>query len=308
MKKYLFANDKNIYKANMHSHTTVSDGALTPEQAKEAYVARGYSIVAFTDHNILKSHQQLNDKDFLAINACEVDIISAKKRGSPLYHFNLYATRPDMTETPPLPKMDYSDHEAINKYIAERNAEGFLVCYNHPYWSMQTYDEYSKLRGCFAMEIYNHNCEVAEGYYGYNPQVYDEMIRQGQNIFCFSTDDNHNRGPEDIKDKDSFGGYIQINSRSLTYEDVMDALKRGDFYSSQGPEIHEISLEGNILTVKCSPTDLIVVYTQGRRCCVKKGDGLTSATFELSEMDDYIRVMCRDKNKLDANSNAYWIK
>ncbi|MCL2360247.1 MAG: PHP domain-containing protein [Defluviitaleaceae bacterium] len=308
MKKFLFNNDKNIYKANMHSHTTVSDGTLTPEQAKEAYIARGYNIIAFTDHNLLMSQQHLNDENFLAINACEVNINEENKRGLATYHLNLYATRPDITDTPPMPEMDYLDHEAINKYIAERNAEGFLVCYNHPYWSMQTHAEYSKLRGLFAMEIYNHNCEVDEGYYGYNPQVYDEMLRQGQNIFCFSTDDNHNWGPKDMPDRDSFGGFIRINSKSLTYADVMDALIKGDFYASQAPEIHEISLDENILTVRCSPAELVVIYTQGRRCYTKKGEGITEAKFELSGNDDYIRVMCRDKNKLDANSNAYWIK
>ena len=306
MKKHLFINDKNIYKANMHCHTTVSDGALTPEQIKEAYTAKGYSIVAFTDHNIIKSHQNLNDEGFLALNACEVNINQAN--GASTYHFNLFATRPDMAETPPLPKIDYHDHEAINKYIADRNAEGFLVCYNHPYWSVQTYDEYSKLRGCFAMEIYNHNCEVDEGYYGYNPQVYDEMLRQGEKIFCFSTDDNHNWGPKSLPDRDSYGGFIRINSKSLKYEDVISALVNGDFYASQGPEIYEITLDDNKLTVKCSPAETIVVYTQGRRCYVKTGQMLTGAEFELSGNDDYIRVMCRDKNKLDANSNAYWIK
>ena len=307
MKKYLYAGDKNIYKANMHCHTTVSDGVLSPEQIKEAYTARGYSIVAFTDHNIIKPHGYLNDERFLAINACEVNINEAQKRGLATYHFNLYATQSDMTDTPPMPEMDYFDYEAINKYIADRNAEGFLVCYNHPYWSLQTHEEYSKLRGCFAMEIYNHNCEVDEGYYGYNPQVYDEMLRQGQKIFCFSTDDNHNWGPKDTLDKDSFGGFIRINSKGLKYEDVMDALANGDFYSSQGPEIYEISLEENLLTIKCSPAELVVVYTHGRRCYTKTGEGLTEAAFELSGKDDYIRVMCRDKNKLDANSNAYWI-
>jgi len=308
MKKHLFINDKNMYKANMHCHTTVSDGALTPEQIKEAYTARGYSIIAFTDHNILKSHQYLNDKRFLALNACEININQPKTKGIATYHFNLFATRPDMTDTPPLPEMDYHDYEAINKYIADRNAEGFLVCYNHPYWSMQTYEEYSKLKGCFAMEIYNHNCEVDEGYYGYHPQVYDEMLRQGEKILCLSTDDNHNWGPKNIPDKDSFGGFIYVNSKSLLYEDVMDALINGDFYASQGPEIYEISLEENNLIVKCSDAELIVVYTQGRHCYVKTGEGITEAVFQLSGNEDYIRVMCRDKNKLDANSNAYWIK
>ena len=109
---------------------------------------------------------------------------------------------------------------------------------------------------------------------------------------------------------DSFGGFTYINSKSLSYEDVMQALASGDFYSSQGPEIYEISLEGKILTVKCSPVQRIRVYTQGRVCYEAVGDGLESATFELSETgaEGYIRIMCRDKDNSDANSNAYWLQ
>ena len=41
------------YKANLHSHSTDSDGDLTPEQMKEYYKANGYcndkrKIICFT--------------------------------------------------------------------------------------------------------------------------------------------------------------------------------------------------------------------------------------------------------------------
>ena len=32
MRKYLFGEKGNFYKANLHCHSTVSDGALTPEE------------------------------------------------------------------------------------------------------------------------------------------------------------------------------------------------------------------------------------------------------------------------------------
>ena len=56
MKKYLLPHDRNWYRANMHCHSTCSDGHLTPEQLKEAYKGHGYSILAITDHEILLDH------------------------------------------------------------------------------------------------------------------------------------------------------------------------------------------------------------------------------------------------------------
>ena len=302
-RKYLFKNDRNIYKANLHCHTTVSDGFWTPEQTKEMYKARGYSVVAFTDHDILKNHSYLNDDEFLALNACEFEVIQ-DLHGEPyekkkVYHFNLYSSDPDITQTPQLMHMGYDDIDAINEYIKEKTEEGFLVCYNHPFWSLQTYEDYSKLKGCFAVEIYNHCSEVSDGYYGYNPQVYDEMLRCHNKIYCLSTDDNHTC-------EDAFGGFVMINSKSLKYSDVIDSLKCGDFYSSQGPEIYEISIQDNNLSIRCSDVCLIVVYTDGRICYVKKGASLNEAKFKLIGNEKYIRVMCRDTGHKDANSNAYW--
>lgn len=309
MEKYLFKSGKNIYKANLHCHTTVSDGAWTPEKTKDMYKARGYAVVAFTDHNIIQNHSYLNDSEFLALNACEVDLAQNSLRKShdePLastekvYHFNLYSENPDISHTPPLMHMDYNEINAINQYIKDRTDEGYLVCYNHPFWSLQTYEDYSKLKGCFAMEIYNHSTEATDGYYGYNPQVYDEMLRCQNKIYCLSTDDNHSL-------ENSFGGFVMINSRRLTYEDIIKSLKDGDFYSSQGPHIYEISLQNNKLHVKCSDACLIVVYTDGRDCYIKKGEHLNEAEFLLNGKEKYIRVMCRDKEHKDANSNAYWL-
>ena len=37
MKKYLLPNEVNWYRANMHCHTTVSDGHYSPAEIKEAY-------------------------------------------------------------------------------------------------------------------------------------------------------------------------------------------------------------------------------------------------------------------------------
>ena len=39
------------YKANLHTHTTVSDGRLNPHEVVDRYHAQGHTILAITDHN-----------------------------------------------------------------------------------------------------------------------------------------------------------------------------------------------------------------------------------------------------------------
>jgi len=313
MKKYLFKADKNLYKANLHCHTTNSDGKHTPEEIKSLYTEKGYSVVAFTDHRKFIPHSHLNDPGFLALDAVEMNLNESGKEWVNIktYHFCLIATRPGLEHPPALEHaFDYFDIESLNKYIATVNDLGFLVVYNHPYWSLQDYNDYYELDGIFAVEIYNHGSET-EGHYGHTPQVYDELLRRGTPLFCVATDDNHNRAEPNHPQYDSFGGWIQINSPSLKYEDIITSMQSGDFYASCGPEIYEISLEDNQLRVKCSEVDTIAITTHNRRCLVRHKEpdsiGLTEAEFTLSGKEEYIRVTCCDKNKKNAHSNAFWM-
>ena len=73
MRKYLLPETGTFFKANLHCHTTVSDGDMTPQDVKDDYTAQGYSVVAFTDHDVMLPHRELNDEKFLALNGFEIE-------------------------------------------------------------------------------------------------------------------------------------------------------------------------------------------------------------------------------------------
>lgn len=320
MKKriYLLPQEGSFYKANLHSHTTISDGRLTPEEDKEAYKSRGYQILAITDHRIYRNHQELDEEGFLTIPAVEVDINEvSSERLYPedrTYHINMFDARPDYKreekERGICPERRYGDFEYMNGYFRKMQEMGFLICYNHPYWSMQCYDDYKGLKGLFAMEIYNHGCEH-DGLYGYNPQAYDEMLRLGSRLWCLATDDNHNCFGLDDALSDSFGGFTMIKAKELSHGAVMEALKKGEFYCSMGPAIRELYIEGNELVVKTSPVEKIYVMMDATRCyreVAAPGGTLTEARFALDGNEIYVRVQIRDGGGKYANSNAYFLE
>lgn len=313
---YLLPKEGNVYKANLHCHTIHSDGHLTPEEVKAAYVEQGYQIVAITDHRHYQWHQNLCDKDFLALAAIEVDINEHFKVPGDFsrvktYHINLYDAIPEQfTEEKKkdlMPERRYNDTDYINEYIRKMKEYGFFACYNHPYWSLQNYDDYKNLRGFWGMEIYNYGCEH-DGLYGFNPQSYDELLRQGNQLFCVATDDNHNQRPFGDPLCDSFGGFIMVKAENLTYEAVTGALLRGNFYSSMGPEIYSMSVEDGVLEIETSPVEKIYVMTSGRNCHKKlaaSGETITNAVFQLDGTEEYIRIQIRDGQGRYACSNAY---
>ena len=73
MKKVFLSQNENYYKANLHCHTNVSDGKLSPEEVKQVYLDKGYSIVAYTDHDVFIPHPELCDESFLALNGFETE-------------------------------------------------------------------------------------------------------------------------------------------------------------------------------------------------------------------------------------------
>ncbi len=306
----------HFYKANLHCHTVDSDGRLTHEEVKAEYQKRGYRIVAYTDHRKYGWYRELCDREFVALAAMEVDINEHFKVPGDFsrvktYHINLYDAMPEKyqeeKQRSPLPERKYYDMDYINDYIRKMKAYGFFACYNHPYWSLQNYEDYKGLRGFWGMEIYNYGCDL-DGMYGFHPQSYDEMLRLGNRLFCVAADDNHNAFPFEDPLSDSFGGFTMVKAPELTYGAVTEALLNGNFYSSMGPEIHGLSVEDGVLKVETSPVDKIFVMTQGRNCYRKAavlGQTISGGSFSLNGTEGYIRVQIRDREGRYACSNAY---
>lgn len=315
MKKYLLPQGGNFYKTNLHAHTTISDGKLTPSEMKSLYKEKGYSILAFTDHNTYRYHKDLCDSDFVALAGIEVNIdeylLSETKpfRVMKTFHVNMLDLNPDEKKNVPLPNFKYQDKQKLNEYLLDMETKGFLNCYNHPYWSLQTAQDYLGLEGLFSMEIYNHGSHL-DGFMGYNPQVYDEMLRQNPDkpLFCFATDDNHNVHPQTSEYFDSFGGFVMIKSEELNYTSIVNSLKNGNFYSSTGHIINELYIENLCLKISCEKAKEIGIITAGRKAFFKTcKDGMTSAEFTLDGDEGYFRVVCTDMTGNMSFTNAYKI-
>lgn len=331
MKKYLLPQNGNFYKANLHCHSTCSDGRLTPEEIKKEYKARGYSIVAFTDHNVMYNHSYLNDDSFLALMGCEADMT---QKGSTPYnqrkviHFNYISLTPENTapfffgsslgfveknaerfpketefyKKEPICRLGYVPSNISHLFEIARE-KGYFVTYNHPLWSREEFPDYINYNNMSALEIFNYG-SYRDGHEGYCPGVYDDMLRAGKRIYCIAADDNHN------KIEDSFGGFTMIKADSLDYETVTRALVDGSFYATMGPEIYSLTFEDGIISVECSGVERIAITAGQRRgeaVWAKEGECVTSAAFRVDACDKYVRLTLTDRNGKSANTNGYFV-
>ncbi len=331
MKRYLLPENGKFYKANLHAHSTVSDGGLTPVQLKDRYKANGYSVVAFTDHELLVDHSDLNDPEFLAITGVEYAFVELEDYfPSRTIELNMFAKDPhNVTQVcydpqyvihgekwrAPIAKYtgdlftrEYTV-ECIQKVIDEAKANGFLVSLNHPQYSMESPEFFGKLEGLFAMEIYNH-ISFLGGVYDYNPAMYDDMLRRGKKLSCIAADDCHSGHPDGHPDCDRYGGFVMIKADKLEYGTVMEALEKGDFYASQGPEIQELYVEDGLVHLKCSPAKHVTMTCAWRPFGGSRnapaGEYLTEVTFPLANRGQtYMRFDVVDEWGQHANTRAY---
>ncbi|MBR4173061.1 MAG: PHP domain-containing protein [Clostridia bacterium] len=324
----------NRYKANLHCHTDVSDGRLTPAEVKDLYKRHGYSIVAYTDHDVMIAHDDLNDGDFLALHGYEMEFTNEHDpdNSQKNCHICLIQRDPDNMKmvcwhrekylfgNAPKYKDQVQFDESLPDYerirsglgvsevmkIAREN--GYFVTYNHPTWSLETAEDYMHYHGMHAMEICNFGC-MQEGYEDYNPHVYDEMLRGGERIFCIGADDNHNGVPEGVGGFDSCGAFTVIFAKELTYKSIMDAMFEGEFYASQGPEIYSMYYEDGRIHLKCSPAVHIFSTTNRRRTWnyyMENRKPLTEVSFRVHDDDKYLRITIVDDKGRYANTIAYW--
>lgn len=333
MRKYLLSQNGNFYKANLHCHTTISDGRKTPEEVKEIYKRHGYSVVAYTDHNVMIPHPELRDDDFLPLIGVEINInsdIYPRKDGKTC-HICLISlddgnprqvcftqsylknstleNAPRVNHDPDAPDFErvYTP-ECVNEAIRLGRENRFFVTYNHPSWSREDYGDYMKYHGMNAMEIVNYGC-IVEGYNDYNDRVYDDMLRGGERIGCIAADDNHNKHPEGDSHFDSCGGWTMIKAEKLEYSAITSALEAGNYYASMGPEIKELWYEDGNVHVETSPAARINLLCGVRRGGHAEilGETITSADFTLKPDVDWFRIDVIDEKGYHANSIAYFV-
>jgi len=313
-RNYILPKDGNFYKANLHCHSTCSDGKFTPEHLKEIYKERGYSILAYSDHNAVIPHNDLRDEDFLPITAAEYNFDEELSPEKPIwgkiktYHINFYSKDPNRT--------DFIDFERthsvenIQKVINDANAAGFLVQYNHPRWSYQTVNDFIDLEGLFAFEVLNYGCET-EMHNGWAEYEYDCYCRNGKRAAAVATDDNHSFA-EDINGpyNDCFGGWTMIKAPALEYDAVMGALERKECYATNGPTIEEFYIDAyedkDVLHIKCSPVMSLLVLTDSRLVSLKRelGDTVVDHVVEFPKGSNFYRLECMQKDGKKAVSRA----
>ncbi len=315
---------KKRYKGNLHSHTTNSDGHLTPKEAVKLFKLHGYNFLCFSEHDrYTDMREQFDTEDFIILPGLEASavLLNNKEDGCPVkvHHMNgILGTKcmqdravqhfQDGEYLTPQVAFESWDGVAIGQKVSDvLGGHGCLVTYNHPVWSRVTSREFFDIDGIFALEIYNYNT-VNESNTGADTTYWDLLLRSGRQIYAFASDDNHNAGIFD----DACGGWIVVNADELTHELIIQSLLQGDYYSSSGPEIYAWGVKDDTVWVECSSCERVNFIAggfinAGATVIAATRDGLKKAEYYLRGDESYVRVECIDYAGKTAWTNAIFL-
>ncbi len=301
-----FSTAGKFHRGNLHTHSTRSDGVLSPEEVCRRYQAEGYDFIALTDHfvglfdyPITYTSPFRNDR-FTTIIGAELHT-GAMENG---YLWHILGIGLPLDFTPPdAPNFRSVKDSESGASIAQRarNA-GAFVSIAHPHWSGLNEADARSITAAHAVEIYNYGCVVdndrGEGFF-----ILEHLLNGDRHLNMIATDDAHFNTP------DHFGGWVMVKATENTPEALLAALKAGEFYSSTGPEIKDIRIAGDTIEVDCSAAATIIVQGQGTSMATLHGNSMTAVNLSLERLSGsaWIRVTVVDRAGKRAWSNPIWM-
>lgn len=282
----LFDETKRFFKGNLHMHTTCSDGVHTPEEVMREYASNGYDFIALTDHWKVGSERKYDN--MLVLPGVEYDFTFAAQV------LHLVALLPDAKCVEGIVR-GISHDEVIRRV----NECGGVPIAAHPAWSLNTPDFLKSLDGVELSEVYNTlSDEPLNARRGDSGQILDVTAANGKLFKHVAADDAHFYVGEQCR------SYIMLQAEDLSVGSILNALRAGRFYATQGPEFLDVELAGNTLIVRTSPVNLCTFssnnYWVAGRC--RTGNGMTENIYEIQPGERFVRCEIADEH-----GNRAWL-
>ena len=274
------------YKANLHTHTTLSDGKATPSNAVGRYRKLGYAILSLTDHDTCPPPDPTWPWGSFGISPGLLGVAAVQGNEiSGAHHIGSYFSDRGFAEAVP---------EA--EVIAEIGRGGGLAVFFHPgrydssaEWYADMFRRYSHAIG---MEVFNRS----DRYPG-DRALWDAVLTlllPDRAVWGFSNDDMHDPDTEL-----SFNWNVFILP-DLSAASIRRAMENGVFFYVHAPKGHvgpappvihaiEVMEQPGIIHVRASGHDCVAWISRGKE--VHHGDTLNLA--ELPDVDGYVRAEVR---------------
>ena len=227
----------------LHAHTTNSDGELAPDRLALHFDQAGYDVLFVTDHWV----RTVVEQPFRIITIPSIELnATIAGTGSDAHVLAL-----GVSDDPLEPGASFPNLQDTVDWI---RGSGGLAFVAHPYWSGLTSGEFRDCVGLSGVEVFNSGCELELGR-GLATVHWDEGLEAGERWLGIASDDSHLPG------FDSGFSSVWVKAEERSAEAVLRAIEQGLFYSSNGPRIHDVSVDESSVDVACDPAHQISLIT-----------------------------------------------
>jgi hypothetical protein len=249
------------YKGQLHCHSTNSDGRLAPEEVVSHYADLGFDFVALTDHNKVTR----TNGPILVLGEEYGKGSTESGVGTHMNGFNVSSA----------PGSLWSAQDRVDDIVAQ----GGIASLNHPdTWPFSYSDKVlDDLEGYTCLEIVN-AAKVDPGAF----DIWDNALRAGKRVWGVATDDAHTA--------DEFGrSWITVRMTGpVTTANVLEAIRHGSFYATQGPEIEDIAVSERFVNISSLGADEIRFYGPGQKLLATVDGG--NAVYAIRGTEGFVRA------------------
>ena len=273
-------------KAQLHCHTTESDGRFTPRELLEKYRAAGYSFVCITDHNRVTRYTAVDGPDFVTVPGTEDTVSRWLKPLGP--HMGRLFVRESLRGG--------SAQERIDETVAG----GGIVALCHPSWTGNLWtgtwslSAVQALRGFHLVEIWNPHSNPVED----SRRWEVALAKNGpaHPTWGVAVDDCH--GARHFNQ-----GWIMAKVPAVSADALRKALTNGSFYASTGLDLECSATDGQVRVGLKEPAMIRMFDSSGTVRVSVQG---TEATYRVRGDEGYVRIECSSDNR-KAWSQPFWI-
>lgn len=292
-----FSQPGRFFKGNLHTHSTLSDGQLEAAEVCRRYRDAGYDFICLSDHFLpaydfaVSDTRDFRTDDFTTILGAEVHVPST--RLGEKWHLLANGLPLDFAPT--------QAGESAADLARRCAAAGAFVTIVHPEWYSLGVEDAMTIDAAHAVEVYNHTSAVRTSRGG-GSSLLDQLLAQGRRINALATDDAH------FLVDDAFGGWVMVRAERNEPELLVEALKSGHYYSTQGPAIYDIRMEGDEILVECSAAFGVYLLGKGSRAVQCEQRGQTTARLPVGRLgkEGFMRIVVVDEQGRTAWSNPAW--
>lgn len=293
-----FSAPGTFWRGNVHGHSTRSDGRKSPEEACAEYRDAGYDFVCLSDHFRERYGYPITDTRGFRSDGFTTNIgaelhAPQTSRG---VEWHILAVGLSLGFEPP------SNGETGPQLARRAAGAGAFIAIAHPHWSQLQIEDGIALDAAHAVEVYNHTSAVhcARG----DGMVFlDGMLSAGRRLNAIAVDDSH------WKNGDAFGAWLMVKAAENTPDALLSALRDGHFYATEGPQIHDIARDGDMLTIRCSPARAAMIVGPASQNANEHGRDLSRFHLPLATIEGgWCRAVIVDAAGRRAWSNPLWFE